>query len=329
MSNSTVAGLQPWLPPPLARSAWWTVPVAAERLAALRIGVGLTLLVDVLFTYWPRATDFFGQGSLTAAGTFTEQVAPLEWHRVLLDGIDAPGFWQALLLLWAGLAALLLLGVIPRGAAAVAWFLSITITRLNPSLHNSGDQVRNILLFYLMLCPSGAVWSVQAWRQRRLSRPAGPVLVHPWVLRLLFVQLVVVYFMNGLIKLLGEPWLGGMALGHVLGDAGWTRWSFAGWPQPVILLQAMTLVVLVWELGFPAFMWISRLRMPALWLGVLFHVGTGLTMRLGPFPLYMLCLYLPLVPWESAAKMWQRGAPKQHSEEEVSANHSKALHAGS
>jgi hypothetical protein len=38
--------------------------------------------------------------------------------------------------------------------------------------------------------------------------------------------------------------------------------------------------------------------MLTLGLGVLFHLGTGLVLKLGPFPLYMLCFYLPLLPWE-------------------------------
>jgi hypothetical protein len=46
-------------------------------------------------------------------------------------------------------------------------------------------------------------------------------------------------------------------------------------------------------------------RTAALWLGVLFHVGTGLQLELGMFWLYALCLYLPLVPWER----WAGDAP--------------------
>ena len=58
--NKHIVGLKPWLPHILASSPWWTEPIRAERLAALRIGIGLTLLVDVLWLYLPRAGDFFG-----------------------------------------------------------------------------------------------------------------------------------------------------------------------------------------------------------------------------------------------------------------------------
>jgi len=298
MTPSNVVGLKPLLPTFLARSAWWTEPIPAQRLASLRLGVGLTLLLDVLGFYLPRARDFFGAGSLADPGTFTTDAAPLEWHRLLLERIQSPEGWRVVLLVWALSALLLCVGLLARLAAVAAWFISISITQINPALHNSGDQVRNILLLYLILTPSDAVWSLSAWWKGRRETPPTPKLIYPWALRLLLIQLAVIYFMNGLYKLRGPHWHEGTALGIVLGDASWTRWSWAGWPMPDWLLRPLTWVVLVWELGFPLFLFMPALRLPALWLGVAFHLGTGLTMRLGPFPLYMLCLYLPLVPWE-------------------------------
>src|SRR5262249_38531076 len=157
--DGTVVGLKPWLPPPLSRSPWWTEPVRAERLGALRVGVGLTLLLDLLGTYLPRARDFFGPDSLTAPGTFVSDTSPLDWHRARRDRLSPLERWPVLLWVWAAAAGMLALGVLPRAAAAVAWFFSVSVTRISPAMHNSGDQVRNILLLYLILTPCGAVWS--------------------------------------------------------------------------------------------------------------------------------------------------------------------------
>ena len=48
MNDGAVDGWSPWLPWPLSRWRWWTEPVRAERLAALRIGLGVALLLDLL-----------------------------------------------------------------------------------------------------------------------------------------------------------------------------------------------------------------------------------------------------------------------------------------
>jgi hypothetical protein len=46
-------------------------------------------------------------------------------------------------------------------------------------------------------------------------------------------------------------------------------------------------------------------------LGVLFHVGTAVLLQLGPFPFYMMCLYLPLLPWEKYADRWPKVREKE------------------
>ncbi len=61
----------------------------------------------------------------------------------------------------------------------------------------------------------------------------------------------------------------------------------------------MTWTVLAWEISFPLLVVMSRwTRVAALLFGVAFHLGIGLTMELGFFAPYALCLYLPLAPWE-------------------------------
>ena len=59
-----VVGLRPWLPWPMSRWRWWTAPIAAERLAAFRIGLAAVLLVDLLLTYAPNIYVWFGEGNL-------------------------------------------------------------------------------------------------------------------------------------------------------------------------------------------------------------------------------------------------------------------------
>jgi hypothetical protein len=196
-----IVGIRPWLPSPLAESPWWTEPVAAERLAAVRIGVGVTLLVDVLTTYLPQIGDLFGEGSVTGDAPFGHPV--LVTHRLLLLPVRDPLFWRCLMIGWAACGLLITVGYLGRVAAAVAWFVSMSLVALNPNLHNAGDQVRTILLFMLAVSPCAATWT--PFRR-------APVLIYPWPLRLLTVQMAAIYFMNGLFKALGDDWRSGDAL---------------------------------------------------------------------------------------------------------------------
>jgi len=290
MSAPLVVGLQPWLPWPLSGSPWWTEPVRAERLAALRIGVGVVLLLDVLFWYLPYGSVFFGAESLGAPGVFASQRPLPAWPWGLLAGVEWRGAWLGILAIWALTALALILGIVPRAAAAAAWFLGGAVHYVNPWLYNGGDAVRHILLLYLILTPCGAVWSMRCRRD-------ATVHVHPWWMRLLFLQMLLIYFMNGVSKL-GPQWYAGEAIWYVMGSVDWTRWSRAALPLPFVVTQLLTWITLAWEITFPLFASWPRTRALTLCLGVCFHLGTGLALKLGAFPLYMLCLYLPLVPWE-------------------------------
>ena len=71
--------------------------------------------------------------------------------------------------------------------------------------------------------------------------------------------------------------------------------SYVQFPVPLWALRATTWLVLIWEVGFPLWMALPWTRKPALWIGVLFHVGIWLSIELGGFAPYMLTMYLPLL----------------------------------
>jgi hypothetical protein len=324
MDTPQVVGLSPWLPWPLSRWRWLAQPVRAERLAALRIGLALVLLIDVLTTYLPNAALFFAKDGFGAGGAFdyyitrprhwlpknllevqedwNEPPKKLNWSLVAREKEPyEPQVIYTAMAVWVVALVGLVTGFSTRLNAVVVWALSTSFANVNPNIDNAGDLVRGIILFYLMLCPCAAAWSVDAWLKRR----QGPVFVSPWALRLLFVQMVCIYWCNGLHKVIGDDWQTGQALYFVLGDLTLARFSYASIPGPPWLLFELTRVgtwfVLIWEVTLPLLLIWRPVRNVALLFGALFHVGIWLSMELGYFPPYMLCLYLPLLPWERLA----------------------------
>jgi hypothetical protein len=439
-----VVGVVPWLPWPLSAWRWWTEPVRAERLAALRIGLAACLLLDILFTYLPGGDSYFGQDSLGNAALFDWRTnAPrLSWS--ILRGVGNPlvvflsttvwltatlwifadlgtralhgggprerdplrfslpiwalagtlfvlGFWSRLdsakgeleyafliplpllglslafcgldmlrrlrsddggdawvrttlliaclgsavllgaglwltspvrlqpeavwsrilgpwnkdpplvnaaMLAWVGATVLLLLGLWTRPAAITSWVLSISFANINDKIDNAGDTIRIIIQFYLMLCPCGAVWSLDRLLRRWRGQDAPILCVSPWPIRLLFVQLVFIYFCNGCYKLFGGSWRDGDSLFFVLADLTLIRFSPSDNPLPLWALRIMTWTVLVWEVSFLVLVLNRWTRFVALLFGVGFHLGIFASMELGFFVPYTLCIYLTMVPWE-------------------------------
>src|SRR5216684_2038038 len=91
MEQPQVVGLSPFLPRPLSRWRWLAAPVRAERLAALRIGLALMLLIDVLTTYVPNTTLFYGADSFAGPGTkdWKGQITPPpRWPPTCWDDVE-------------------------------------------------------------------------------------------------------------------------------------------------------------------------------------------------------------------------------------------------
>ena len=85
--SGAVVGIQPWLPWPLSAWSWWTAPVRAERLAALRIGLAACLIFDIAYNYAPDTLAFFGKDGLGAPEIFNWRFRPPGMVWSLLRGI--------------------------------------------------------------------------------------------------------------------------------------------------------------------------------------------------------------------------------------------------
>jgi hypothetical protein len=286
-------------------------------LAALRIAIGAAIVFDIFGSYWPERAALFGAGSLGSAEVFAGRFRAPFWNWSLFAGVEQPAIFSAALVVWGAAALCLALGVRSRVAAVVVWVIGLSLLNVNYYAHNAGDRLRQVALLYLMLSPCGAVWSLDALftrqRQRSLAGNAGPTFVRPWPLRLLVIHLAVMYCVSGFAKLEGHTWQSSAAIELTLTNVAWTRWSYAALPTPMWLMAAATWLTLVWEIGFPIWIAWRPTRRWAWLLGVAFHLGTGILLKLGMFPIYALCCYVPLLPWERLTDRWRSRKPDASS----------------
>src|ERR1700724_3679078 len=100
MTDVKVVGLEPWLPWPLKAWGWWSQPVRAERVAALRIGMAACLLIDLLTTYRPHLLEYFGTEGLGGSQMFAYfgEAPRLNWS--LLRGVGDPLLGTLALVTW-------------------------------------------------------------------------------------------------------------------------------------------------------------------------------------------------------------------------------------
>jgi Vitamin K-dependent gamma-carboxylase len=290
-----LVGIQPRFPGALDRWGWLTRPVAAERVAALRIALALALLFDLVVSILPHFGTFFSPESLGGRDQYPWRFREghLYWSilRVLPDAWGP----QFVMGVWIAAALALLVGFRPFASGLLAWACAVSFWNINPWIANGGDQLRNSLLFVTALSRSGALWGVQSVRR---GGYAGPVLVPGWPVKVLVVQLCCIYFFSGIHKLLYPQWRDGWVMYFVNHDLAWSLVPNLTSLVPVAFHKLSTWITLVWEIGFPFLIAYHRTRTATLLLGVVFHVITLFTLEVGAFATYSLVFYAVFVPWE-------------------------------
>ena len=320
---------------PLVNSSLWTRfwhrPVRAERLAVVRILLVFALLCDQLLGYLPRLGELFGPEGVAFAGLHDEWLLD-EWHLTALffntDNLQIVG---AVFGLWVACTVLFLVGWQTRVMSVAVWFLTMTFINRNPIIKNGGDDVLCAGLFLLMFMPTGRAFSLDRWLGRRRYEMRGLVppdgdapMISPWSVRVLQIQLAVLYMTTGLAKLRGHvsitfdpefsvkiagTWWEGTSVYYVLNDVTMARVAWPELPMPWWATYAMTWSSLFFEVFFP-FLVLSRwTRRWTLWFGVLFHIGIYLLIEVGWFSFYTLSLYGAWIPGE----FWDRWLHSKHN----------------
>ena len=263
--------------------------VDTRALAALRVGLGATMLVDLAL----RARSlraFYTDAGVLPVGALREAfpaVSRLSLHA-LSGGLAA----QVALFVAAGVAAVALcIGYRTRLALLVSWLLLVSLHARNPMVLNAGDSLLRRLMFWSLFLPLGARWAADAREdaQERVATVASAALLG---------QVVVVYAVNAVLKLRGDAWLKGTAVGQVLALDQFTVFAGDALAGQSALLAAATWGWLALVCAAPLLLLArpGRVRGAVAVAFALAHVGMALTLRLGIFPLVSLVALLPFLP---------------------------------
>ena len=151
--------------------------VDTRALAALRVGLGLLLLADLL----GRARDiraFYTDSGVLPLAARERLVS--EWF-LSVHALSGDLWWQVLLFLVAGTAALALtVGYRTRTATVVSWVLLVSLHNRMPIVLNGGDVLLRMVLLWAVFLPLGERWAVDAERRaRRATGESGPLTEPP------------------------------------------------------------------------------------------------------------------------------------------------------
>lgn len=268
--------------------------IDARRLALVRIGFAALMLVNFAMLY-PDLDTWYGEQGLYPAEAAATRTLPQQWsvlRWISPQDPDAEAWLQGLYWLTIASALMLLVGFLSRLNSLVLFVMLVSFQNRNLLILDGEDSVMRLVGFYLLLMQSGRAWSVDSLLACRVFSQSGEAcaLAPAWPLRLLQLQMIVIFLAAALFKLGGRAWIEGTALSYVcrLDD------TFGRFPLPSFIFETPLLVRLIsWsvvlvELFVPPLLWFKETRRAALVVIVLFHLANEYTMALFLFHWIML-----------------------------------------
>ena len=279
------------------RSAWnrfFHEPMPATTLGLYRIFFGLILLAyatlissDLLIWYGDKGVLPLAESKFTPGGGGLNVL-----HLLPNNDASVKIFFGVFVVA----AFCVTIGFQTRAASIVAWVALVSFHHRNVMLLHSGDFFLRIVAFWMMFANSGRAFSIDRLiRIARGKETTEPQFISPWPMRLVQLQVCMLYFDAFLWKIRGETWMNGLAIYYSS-----RLIEFYRFPTPYIFEHLWTIKLTTWgtlviEFALGALLWIKELRYWILLAGIILHLGIDWSMNIPLFAPIMITAYLTFV----------------------------------
>jgi hypothetical protein len=168
----------------------------------------------------------------------------------------------------------------------------LSLYHRNVSSNGGPDAVPVILTFYTMLCPCGAAYSLDAIRAAKKRGTLALPLIAPWGVRLLQMQICLIYFQSCVIKCQGPLWLNGTTVHYILFNREFGQFNMEWLAQFPLLINVMTHGALLTEFALAFWLWFRPTRRWAILGGLALHLGIRPMLIVPAFGEVMTATYL-------------------------------------
>jgi hypothetical protein len=272
---------------------FWFRPQQPYTLALIRICTGLMLFYTHL-VYSLDLSAMLGPQSLVSPSTsYLLNQGPdgsvYVWSY--LWAIDSPSLLWLTHLAALVVFAMLTAGLYTRIVSVLAFIITVSYCHRLIGTQFGLDQVNAMLAMYLMIGPSGGVWSVDHWLQRRRSDAWREPAASSWTtvaIRLIQLHMCIIYLFGGIGKMRGDTWWDGSAVWYAIASLEYQSLDvthLVNWPWFIALL---THVTVLWETFYCFFVWPKLTRPICLAMAVAVHGGIAMFLGMKTFGLVMI-----------------------------------------
>ena len=183
-----------------------------------------------------------------------------------------------------------LVGFLTRINSLLCFIFHLAIINTGSGIIYGVDVFTQLSLFYAIFFPLNSTYSIDSligiskFKKKSLSSGIA--------IRVVQIQMCMVYLSASIEKFLGTQWLNGEAIWRTLILPIFKTFDFSWMAQFPFIPFLLGNIVLVIELGYAFFMWQKNIRVVWLCLIILLHVNIGLLMGMWYFASIMIFLSL-------------------------------------
>jgi hypothetical protein len=210
------------------------------------------------------------------------------------------------------------LGLWTRVSQVVMAVGIITLHHRTPDILHSGDTLLRNMAILLMFANSGAYYSLDRLRLKKLGKADPAPLVSMWPQRLMQLQLATLYMTTVLHKAMGVAWKNGTATWYSMGLREFERFympPFTKTPGAIAFTTYFTLVV---ELAMATLVFAKPMRKWVMLVAVGLHLGIEYSMNIPLFAFAILICFVNHFEGEEiqawVKRVWEKLGPKRQLE---------------
>lgn len=235
-------------------------------------------------THIPYHDLFWGENSWVQDISI-EQFSVFNQALNLLSFESVAPYYLGFLVLQIIFSGMAMAGRYSYASSLLVWFLTMNLDNKIFTTMDGGNNLMHLMLFYcIFISPD------------KLSRKRIASSSLLYISNLAFLtarlQLCVVYFVAGHLKMTGTYWTNGMAFYYVMGVDEYSlpilNWVFTAFPLLSILASYATIM---FQISFPLLIWFKEVRPLLFVVGGFMHIGIALGMGLISFGLAMVVCY--------------------------------------
>jgi len=174
----------------------------------------------------------------------------------------------------------------PILSSVFIWFLTVNLFLKGGLFFTGGEVLVNFMLFYLMF--------IQKTDKSAKNYDIQNILNNTFYV-ILLLQICVLYFFSTFWKLYNpDPlWRNGMAMFYISQiDTFSSGWLKALFENNLWLAKGVTYLVLIYQGSFSLIVWIKKLKIPFLIMGLIFHLTISIGMGIFTFGIVMSLSYV-------------------------------------